>query len=267
MVVPRGVVSTRRLTMAPSMDEQLAELERAMGVVRVGEGGLAEGEEFDGEIEPDDEAAGRVPVVYEDDCDALLSPLQSPPPSGLTRSPPSALTERDAGAQGGDELSVLTAGLLGGLGASSGADGLIKQLESMAEALEEESGEVEHGIRSQIAQLRGVLGGQAAAVAAHAAKLADAPAEEVFELAHADADAMLQRIEGDLSKVDEALASDTGAAQMLGSLLRHNHELATSLVPSVSEADTGDESHSEAPLAPTQQDGDRAESANWGPLP
>jgi hypothetical protein len=169
-----------------------------MGLAHVGDGPTSD--DFDGEIEPEDEAKGRTAVVY-DDCDLLLSPGVAP----------------------------------------GGSDNLIAQLEAMADQLERESGEPEHGIRTQIAQLRAVLQGQAAAVAAEAQRLAAVSAEEAISLVEKDAGAVLQSIEQDLAKFDTTLASDAGVAQLLGSLLRDNDAVTAGLLHEASEDDTGEE--------------------------
>jgi len=189
--------STQQLEVV--LDGRMADLERLMGLTAVG-GGPAD-DNFDGGIEPEDEADGRTAVVY-DDCDALLSPGVAP----------------------------------------GGSHGLIAQLEAMADQLEGESGEPERGIRAQIAQLRAVLQGQSAAVAAEAERLAAVPAEEAISLAKKDAGAVLQSIEQDLAKFDETLASDAGVAQMLGNLLRDNDAITAGLLHEGDlQDDTGEE--------------------------
>lgn len=158
-------------------------------------------DDFDGEIEQEDEANGRTAVVY-DDFDALLSPGAAP---------------------------------------AGGSGGLIAQLEAMADQLEQESGEPEDGIRAQIAQLRAVMQGQAAAVAAEAQRLAAVPAAEAVSLAEKDAGAVLQSIEQHIAKVDETLTSDAAAAQMLASLLRDNDAITAGMLRECSEDDTGEQ--------------------------
>jgi len=238
---------------------QLDALERAMGVVSVSSG-LADDDDFDGEIEPDDEAGGREAVVYDADDDPLLAAT----PGKAVRPPPALDSAHDPALDAANATALDSA--------PTGPDGLIAQLVAMADQLERESGQPEHGIRAQIATLRSVMAGQPASVAAEVERLAAMTDAEALALAETDTSAVVQRIEEDLARVGATLAADAGTAQMLGSLLRANDEVTAGWMPAAPQyTGGGDEDENgeggEQPATDSQGSPERAGGADWGPTP
>ena len=217
-------------------------LERSMGI----EVGGGDPMDFEPHGLPDDDPdatpPGRQAVSY-GGGDGLFSPEE--PQAQQQRQQQQQREEAAAAEPDGGGLDALTAGLLGVLGDPTSALGggnsaaLLAQLEAMADAFEQESGEVETDIRGKIAMLRGVLDARPSVIASQRARMqsavdaldtdyadgaqpqpsAAAAAMRGEAALHSVAAAAADSLEVDLGRVDSMLRADPAAAAMVGSIM------------------------------------------------
>jgi len=187
-------------------EQQIQELEAAMGLLRVNQQGL-EGEHFDGQIEEDeDDSHGglRSAVQYGDD--ALFDILES------EQREPSAASELVSMATGGanempdEDASVALTGDPGAL---------IAYLEQMADTFEAQSGEEETEIRAKIATLRSVLEARSSVVRRQLQRLETSTGAAGEIAADSIVAESLEQIETNLGRVDNLLQDDPDAVAML----------------------------------------------------
>lgn len=205
----------------------LSALEQQMGITSLDRNGSPAGG-FGGEIDPDpDETPTREPVQY-DTRDALFADT-----------PESSAAAADEGEEAPGGLGqVDLGGMMAALGASALADGgdsraLLTQLEAMADAFEQQSGEPETEIRGKIALLQSVLDARPAAIAQSRARMDAVLRATDSQTAADDAAAAyreesalqsvcassLQSIESEMDTVSSMLEGDPETAAVVAQLM------------------------------------------------